>query len=72
MDTSNFKDILGYDFHFEIIDPELKDNLEVKEWLDESEQIIKTELIKENEETIKQFLNSKFCSEEMKKLLAAN
>jgi hypothetical protein len=46
MDTSNFKDKLGYDFSLEVVDPVLKDNPEVQKWLDEVVVIIKKELIK--------------------------
>lgn len=69
MDTSNFKDVLGYDFHFEVTDPALKDSPEVKKWLEESEQVVKAGLIKENEELINGYLKSGFASEEMKRLL---
>lgn len=72
MDISGFKKKLGYDFHFEVADPYLKDNPEVKKYLAEAEKIIKTEMITKHNETINSFINSPFCSESLKKLLTAN
>jgi hypothetical protein len=59
--ADNFAEQTGYDFHFEVTDPELKDNPEVKKWLAECEKVVKKQIIKDHDKLINDFVNYLFC-----------